>query len=33
MRIFCAKCLRFWSADRVGDRASCPHCGGYLRHR
>ena len=32
MRILCAKCLKLWAADRVADRASCPHCGGYLRH-
>lgn len=32
MRVLCAKCLRIWSAARVADRASCPHCGGYLRH-
>ena len=32
MRILCAKCLRLWAADRVAGRASCPHCGGYLRH-
>ncbi len=32
MKVLCAKCLRQWAADRVADRASCPHCGGSLRH-
>jgi hypothetical protein len=33
MGVLCLKCLRLWAADRVADRASCPHCGGCLRRR
>jgi rRNA maturation endonuclease Nob1 len=29
-RIRCLRCLRLWSSERVGDRASCPFCGGAL---
>jgi len=30
MRIRCLRCLRLWPFERVGDRASCPFCGGAL---
>lgn len=33
MRFLCHKCLRLWAAERVTDRASCPHCGGTLTPR
>ena len=29
-QIRCLRCLRLWFAERVGDRASCPFCGGAL---
>jgi hypothetical protein len=31
-QIRCLSCLRLWFAERFGDRASCPFCGGALDH-
>lgn len=33
MRFLCHKCLRLWAAHRVGQRVSCPYCGGALSPR
>jgi len=33
MRFLCSKCLRLWAAERVANRATCPHCGGALTAR
>ena len=33
MRFLCRGCLRLWAAERVTERASCPHCGGVLTAR
>lgn len=30
-KVFCLRCLMLWNGERVGDRASCPNCGGALR--
>ncbi len=31
--IMCRNCLRFWDAIRVGERSTCPRCGGALQDR
>ena len=31
MRVLCTKCLRLWIPHSVGERLSCPSCGGCLR--